>query len=605
MKFSKILLATLLAVFAFISCSDDDPKVYNPNAGLRFDATIGEEARVNLRMAGASWDANDQIGVFMKKAGQGLSGNIVSSADNIKHTTPGDGKFSPAVLSEGIEYPEDGSNVDFIAYYPYTTPLTGYIYKVNVANQTSQSAIDLLYSNNAVNMNKNSAKNVGMTFTHELAKIVVNVEAGTGIGSLTGLVTTLTGTNTQADYALADGALTVSSSIADIQMLTSQSGIKMVSEAVILPAPASTGRTIVFTLGTQVFKWEVPATTSFEKGKRYTYDAVLSLDGVTFITPDATITDWVDIPGGSITPELQTGGDGSQSNPYTVSQVSGKLGETGKWVTGYIVGSTTKTRVVGTPSKDNILIAATATETDEAKCIPVDISSSAVKEYLDIIASPDLIGVKVKVQGDIVNNIFGNTLSMTNVVAQEGGKKGGGTTANLLFPGSDFEDWNAFIAAINSFGKKDYAIQSPTGGRDGSSALYINGTPAANDYVFTTTLASNITSNPTKIVFYVKGTAAKSLSINIYRNTTNTGYDVFNLGTYSSEAILEPAVINGSSGNGTNSYTGAIDTGGAWLKVTLDISTLDFAKTAGQNVFALKTGKEAAYDLYIDDITIE
>jgi len=425
MKFSKILLAILLTVFAFISCSDDDPKIYNPSA-VRFDASIGEQGNINLKMSGAAWDPNDQIGVFMKKAGQGLAGNIVGLADNIKHTTPGNGKFSPALLSEGIEYPADGSNVDFIAYYPYTTPVTNYVYKVNVANQASQPNIDLLYSNNATNMNSGSTKNVGLNFTHELTKIVINVEAGTGIGSLAGLVTTLTGTNTQADFALADGTLTSASSVTDIQMLTAQSGIKMVSEAIVLPAAATAGRTILFTLGTQTFKWDVPATTAFEKGKRYTYDAVLSVDGVDFITPDATITDWTDVPGGQITPELQGGGDGSQSNPYTIDQVSSKVGETGKWVTGYIVGSTAKTKVGGTPSTENILIAPTATETNEANCIPVDISSSTVKANLDIVAHPELIGKQVKVQGDIVNTIFGGTLSMTNIVAQVGGHTGGG-----------------------------------------------------------------------------------------------------------------------------------------------------------------------------------
>lgn len=426
MKMKNILAATILSAFALASCSDDDPNVYSGSSAINFDASIGEMSEVKIRMSGKTWDANDAIGIYMKKAGQGLSGNIVNSAENVKHTTPGTNKFTPANLAQGLQYPEDGSAVDFIAYYPYTASISGYVYKVDVSTQTSQPAIDLIYSNNAVNQNNTSPVNVGLQFTHQLSKLVINVKAGNGVGSLNGLVTTVTGLNTKADFALADGTLSSLSDVADIRLNTGANGADMISEGIIIPSSGA-GRTFVFTVGSQVFKWDIPSTVVFEKGKRYTYDAVLSVDGVVMLEPEGTITDWEDAPGQTIVPELQQDGDGTQANPYTISQVAAKVGETGKWVTGYIVGSTTRTRAVGTPSTENILLAATADETNEANCIPIDIASSAVKEYLDIVASPDLIGVKVKVQGDIVNNIFGGALAMTNIIAQEGGKKGGGS----------------------------------------------------------------------------------------------------------------------------------------------------------------------------------
>ena len=48
-----------------------------------------------------------------------------------------------------------------------------------------------------------------------------------------------------------------------------------------------------------------------------------------------------------------------------------------------------------------------------------------------------------------------------------------------------------------------------------------------------------------------------------------------------------------------------IDTKGEWVKVTLDVSELTLNSAVGNNLFALKVGNSAAYDLLVDDITFE
>ncbi|MNE97499.1 hypothetical protein D3C80_1958590 [compost metagenome] len=60
-----------------------------------------------------------------------------------------------------------------------------------------------------------------------------------------------------------------------------------------------------------------------------------------------------------------------------------------------------------------------------------------------------------------------------------------------------------------------------------------------------------------------------------------------------------------SSGNGTNQYTGSINTNNQWIKVTLDISNVLYNTTAGNDIFSLKTGNAGVYDLYIDNFIIE
>ena len=173
----------------------------------------------------------------------------------------------------------------------------------------------------------------------------------------------------------------------------------------------------------------------------------------------------------------------------------------------------------------------------------------------------------------------------------------------LLFPGADFEDWAAFEGALNKFGlKKDYAKQVD-GGHKGK-ALHINGTPKGNDHVFTAKVPQGAPSSGNTITFFIKGKSAKTLSINIYSDETREykgktyqEYKPFNIGTVSGTAdiTLKPQDRNG--------YTGTIDTQGKWVKVTLNISGLKLA-TKG-DFFGIKVGKEAAYDLLIDDITIQ
>ena len=182
-----------------------------------------------------------------------------------------------------------------------------------------------------------------------------------------------------------------------------------------------------------------------------------------------------------------------------------------------------------------------------------------------------------------------------------GTNPGGGNTteaANLLFKGSDFNNWSEFLASINSFGliKTGYAMSGVGLGRDNTNALQLKGTPIANDYVFTTVVNNAIPATPKKITFYVKGTAGKSLSLNVYK--TDGKYVVYNLGDLSNSAVT-------LASTDANQYNGIIDTKGEWVLVTLDITGVDIQKTAGQNVFALKVGKDVAYDLVVDNIKID
>ena len=186
-----------------------------------------------------------------------------------------------------------------------------------------------------------------------------------------------------------------------------------------------------------------------------------------------------------------------------------------------------------------------------------------------------------------------------------------GISANAqtaAFNGSDFETWSDFTNSITSFGIKSYATQGLTKGYNGTSSLNITGTPTGNDYVFTVKpTAASYPSSIGSITFWVKGTSGKSLSFNVYM-ANGTNYNVFNLKDFTTSATITPTAIqtSGNVGNGSNDYIGVIDTGGAWQKVTLDMSTITSVNVADntKNFFALKVGKEVSYSLDIDDVQI-
>lgn len=168
------------------------------------------------------------------------------------------------------------------------------------------------------------------------------------------------------------------------------------------------------------------------------------------------------------------------------------------------------------------------------------------------------------------------------------------TTANLLFPGADFEDFAAFKGKLNNYGLQKYATQADD--PDQGKVLQIKGTPTDNDYVFTVANVEVKAANPTKITFKLKGTATgKSLSLNVY--TGGKAYKAFNVGDVTSDTTIGVSDKNG--------YIGSIDTAGKWVTITLDLTGVSPNTSGSGSLFALKVGKGVAWDVMVDDFKIE
>jgi len=312
MKTKKIFLAFVMTALVFTSCNNDDDGNGGENLkSVQFVSTIIDldgNAR-QLRATGSVWDKNDAIGVYMVKNGLGLTPETVLT-ENKQHITENgtaNGTFKPADAASLINYPDDGSKVDFIAYYPYASSgIVDYKYPINVSDQSSQPAIDFLYSNSAINLDKTTLS-VPLGFKHKLSKVIFNITSE-DISDLSGLSIAIKGMKTKAIYNLAGGEnplIVDGTSVSDMNakvLATGGSG-----EAIILPETGVAGRSFVFSLPSgDSFVWEIPATTEYEEGKKYTYNVTLKKSGsgsVSVNPEDVEIEDWTDGPSENIVPE--------------------------------------------------------------------------------------------------------------------------------------------------------------------------------------------------------------------------------------------------------------------------------------------------------------
>lgn len=302
MKLSNLFYLGAFSALVLTGCkSNDDNSEWMGSDGIVFTSQI---EGVTSRVSGASWDENDEVGIFMTTAEEEYS--------NYKYLAKTDG----SLVADGqvLKYPASGAS-SFIAYYPYTTSLSGKIYAVNVSDQSDPKKIDLLYSNNATGIQPN--EQVVLRFQHKLSQIVLNIQKE-GDLDINGMAIKVSGMNTTANFDLNDGTLTATDSKADFNMNVQTEGNTGTAEAIVIPAADLTGATLTFTLADgKNFAWTVDspeADESFKAGTKYIYTATISnTNGQPAVEMGkATIEDWTEQAGGNINVDM---GDGEDPQP--------------------------------------------------------------------------------------------------------------------------------------------------------------------------------------------------------------------------------------------------------------------------------------------------
>ena len=304
MKISNLLYMGALSTLALMSCTNnDDNSEWYGSEGIVFTTAI------QSRVSGNTWNANDEVGIYMMNAGSGIE---AATAQNKKYIAQTNGTLT-AAPGNGIYLPESG-NVDFIAYYPYTTSVSGNKLAVNVSDQSNPAAIDLIYSNGTKGVAATTATTISLGFTHQLTKVTLNVTKDETIETLNGLGVNIKGVSTEGEFNLADGTLTATAGTnnKDVAMYIDAQGTTATATAIILPTAASTDQTslnLTFNLNGQSFTHTISDASIFEKGTNVSFNAKLSINnGKPVVTVgNATISNWTEKPGGDINVDFDGG----------------------------------------------------------------------------------------------------------------------------------------------------------------------------------------------------------------------------------------------------------------------------------------------------------
>ena len=103
----------------------------------------------------------------------------------------------------------------------------------------------------------------------------------------------------------------------------------------------------------------------------------------------------------------------SEDMSLTVSQAKASVGEEDVWVSGYVVGGdlTSASASFEAPftSRTNILLGSRSKTSDKESCIAVQLPSNEVRDRVNLVDNPGLLGKKVCFKGDIVESYFGIT----------------------------------------------------------------------------------------------------------------------------------------------------------------------------------------------------
>ena len=284
----KYFFLATVVIASLSACNEEEinNQVDNQQA-VHFTTAIANKAAT--RAAGTQWTAGDKIGIRMFDAASAT----VNNYDNVPYTIDAAGIITPA--DADMYYPLDGSNVGFLAYYPYKQGITD-TYSLNIADQSTPEAIDLLHAKTTVDYNKRSTA-VPLTFRHKLSKFVIKTQKGAGITSLAGMTVT-TKCRTTASFNLKSGSLDNYDNLAAINFRTIKEGEHY--EAIILPvasASAENSMTVRFVIGTDEYVWKVPTTAAFTAGSIHEWEITVSRTAVTGI--QGTIAPWSTGPGGS------------------------------------------------------------------------------------------------------------------------------------------------------------------------------------------------------------------------------------------------------------------------------------------------------------------
>lgn len=259
----------MLAALMMAGCNNeiDEQVMDSRRVPLQINGDIN---MLMTRAADDHWDEKDAIGVYMVNA----ENSIVGDVSNYRYTavTGGqDGTFIPADENNTAYFPEDGTAVNVMAYYPQGDVDNGKL-SLDLSDQSEQPRIDLM-SARAEGASKNKPA-INLSFTHRLTKLFFEIE---GDVNTDGIYAAIGNQYTDIQYDILNDKLLIAdgSEKKDIVMKYWNLSNYRFTEAIVLPNEGKDNvaedRKLTFKLNEKTFNAKIGSDTKFEAGKKYTY----------------------------------------------------------------------------------------------------------------------------------------------------------------------------------------------------------------------------------------------------------------------------------------------------------------------------------------------
>lgn len=176
MKTKKILFAAA-ALTVLAACSNDDA-VTEPTEGrvpvtLAYTTIDATETRAAQNLNEGTFASGESVTVRISNTG-------ANAWTDYTFTTAAEGAMTAP--DPAPYYPAGSQNIDIVAYYPATAG-TSFTVATDQTADASYKASDLMFA--SVTNQPKQAEAVSLAFSHKMAKLCVNITAGSGVTSIT------------------------------------------------------------------------------------------------------------------------------------------------------------------------------------------------------------------------------------------------------------------------------------------------------------------------------------------------------------------------------------------------------------------------------------
>lgn len=253
----KTLLVSLTFGLLLSGCNDEDSLGTSEGTGVRFTSYM-----VESRATDTAWEAEDEIGVYMKPDAatgfQKVNVKYTNNAENVNTFT-----------SEApITYTGNENTVSFMAVYPFSSLVTDGTYEFTLGNE-ELAENDIMYaSTNGVATGTNE---VTLNFQHKLTKIVLQLNDENG-DPVTGATVSIDKQRVNGTLDVATGNVSATDDYTSKLQFAESDGTY---EAIVIPDDGCAGRSVLITTSDNK-KYSYPVgDIAFSGATKYTFPVSL------------------------------------------------------------------------------------------------------------------------------------------------------------------------------------------------------------------------------------------------------------------------------------------------------------------------------------------